>query len=151
MAIPEDLTAVLREGQDMTLATVMENGAPHATTVSYASDGRSVVFGCSAASQKARNLARDPRVALTITLPYRDWSQIRGLSAIGRARRLDGDEAAAAGLLFLQKFSELAQYVDTADSSELALFEIMLENVGVLDYRKGFGHVEHAWLVGEPA
>ncbi|MGA0604933.1 pyridoxamine 5'-phosphate oxidase family protein [Phenylobacterium sp. VNQ135] len=151
MTIREDLAAVLMEGRDMTIATLLESGGPHAVTVSYASDGHVVFFGCSAESQKAKNIARDPRVAVTISLPYADWSQIRGLSAIGRARRLDGGEAERAGMLFLRKFPQLAAFVQVdAAQSEMALFEITLENVGVLDYRKGFGHVEHVWLIGEP-
>ena len=148
MATPSDVLAVLAEGRDMTLATLLEDGAPHASTVSYASDGLAVFFGCSSGSQKAQNLARDGRVALTITLPYRDWGQIRGLSASGRARRVaEGDAADRAGLLFMRKFSEIAQYVDTGIGDDLAMFEITLEAAAVLDYRRGFGHVEYIRLL----
>lgn len=145
--MPDSLTAealaILDEGQDMTVASLLPDGAPHAVVVSYASDQLALFFGCAPDSLKACNLARDPRVAVTITLPYRDWAEIRGLSLRGRARRLAGDEADRAGLLFLEKFSELAQYV-SAGADEIALFEVMPDRVSVLDYRRGFGHVEHA-------
>lgn len=138
-----EIEAVLDEGRDMTLATVQPDGAPHATTVSYASTGRSIYFGCSPDSRKAQNLAADPRVALTVTLPYRDWAEIRGVSAQGRVRRLaPGPEADAAALLFAQKFSEIAQYVDGA-GPDIALFEVTLGAISLLDYRLGFGHVVH--------
>jgi len=138
-----EIEAILAEGQDMTVATLLPDGAPHATTVSYASDGQRIYFGCSPSSRKADNLARDDRVALTITLPYRDWSEIRGLSVMGRARRVESGSAAdAVALLFAQKFSEIAQYVSGA-GGDIALFEVTPSTIAVLDYRRGFGHVTH--------
>lgn len=135
--------AVLSEGRDATIATVMADGGPHATTVSYASAGPKLYFGCSSRSLKAANLARDDRVAVTVTLPYRDWAEIRGLSARGRVRRLTSeDDIGRVGLLFMEKFSEVAQYIATGDA-DLALFEVSFDAVGLLDYRQGFGHVEH--------
>lgn len=143
-----DILAVLAEGQDMAVATTFPDGAPHVVTVSYANDGVALYFGCSPASQKARNLGRDDRVALTITLPYRDWSQIRGLSICGRARPVrSGDAQARVASLFAAKFSEIAQYVGDMDAGEMALFEVTPEVVGVLDYGKGFGHVEHVRIL----
>lgn len=142
-----EIQDILALGQDMTLASLLPDGAPHASTVSYASEGVRIYFGCSPTSQKAQNLARDDRVAITITLPYRDWGEIRGLTLQGRARRLPpGAEADRAGLLFLQKFSEIAQYVSTGGGDELALFEVTPTNVAVLDYRQGFGHVTRTRL-----
>lgn len=142
-SLAAEIEAILAEGRDMTVATILADGSPHATTVSYASAGQTIYFGCSPASQKAQNLARDPRVALTITLPYRDWAEIRGVSAQGRARRVPAGSATdAAGLLFAQKFSEIAQYVSGA-SEDIALFEVTPAAVALLDYRRGFGHVTY--------
>ncbi|PZQ54470.1 MAG: pyridoxamine 5'-phosphate oxidase [Phenylobacterium zucineum] len=136
-----DILEILRTGQDMTVATVRADGAPQATTVSYASDGLSIFLGCGHDSQKARNLAHDPRVSLTINLPYRDWSQIRGLSIFGRARPVtEGAPLARAATAFLAKFPEVAQYV--SGEGEVAMFEITPELISVLDYRQGFGHHE---------
>ncbi len=42
----------------------------------------------------------------------------------------------------MEKFSEVAQYIATGDA-DLALFEVSFDAVGLLDYRQGFGHVEH--------
>jgi hypothetical protein len=143
----DEIAAILKEGKDLTLATVMPDGAPQATTVSYASEGTEIVFGCGAASRKAQNLAADPRVALTVNLPYQDWMQIRGLALSGRAERLTGDDdIARASLLFLEKFPEVAQYAPGADGSDGALdivfFRVRPQIVSILDYRKGFGHTE---------
>ncbi|WP_293678664.1 pyridoxamine 5'-phosphate oxidase family protein [uncultured Phenylobacterium sp.] len=144
-----DILAILAEGRDLTLATVGADGAPHAVVVSYASGGPTIYFGCSPDSQKARNLAADDRVALTVSLPYRDWGEIRGLSISGRARQVPAGEAQdEVALLFTRKFSEIAQYVAGAGDADLALFAITPEVIGVLDYRQGFGHVEHVRVLG---
>lgn len=138
-----DILAVIDAGEDLTLATLMADGAPHATTVSYASQGMEIYFGCGPDSQKAQNLARDPRIAATINLPHRDWAEIRGLSAQGRAKRVtDGVKAEAVKLLFFNKFSEVAQYAGEF-AGELALFELQLTSIALLDYRRGFGHVDY--------
>lgn len=143
-ALHQDILSILRDGKDLTVATLRADGAPQATVVSYASDGLRIYFGCGDGSQKARNLALDGRVSMAITLPYVDWSQIRGLSLFGRARRLeDADAIVRVGELFFEKFPEVAQYAAGADTP--AMFEVTPEVISVLDYRKGFGHTE---LVG---
>ena len=147
-ALKREITAILREGNDLTLATVRPDGAPQATTVSYASDGLDLFFGCGETSQKAQNLAHDPRVSLTVDLPYADWSQIRALSLSGLASRVtDPDELARAGELFFEKFPEAAQYV-SGDGAGVAMFRVRPQIVSVLDYRKGFGHTDLVRLEG---
>lgn len=145
--LEHEIIGVFAAGKDLTLATLRPDGSPQATTVSYASDGLSLFFGCGEDSQKARNLARDDRVSLTINLPYVDWSQIRGASVFGRARRLTSakDTDRFTGL-FLAKFPEIAQYVATGEAG-LAMFEITPEVVSLLDYRQGFGHHTLARIV----
>lgn len=136
----QDILSILAAGKDLTLATLRNDGAPQATTVSYASDGLSIYFGCSAQSQKACNLARDDRVSAVVDLPYGHWNEIRGLSLGGRARRLtDADEMGRVGALFLKKFApEIGAYL--SDTGEMAIFQIVPSVVSILDYRKGFGH-----------
>ncbi|MBS0297147.1 MAG: pyridoxamine 5'-phosphate oxidase family protein [Proteobacteria bacterium] len=144
-ALKARIVSVIEAGQDLTLATLRPDGAPQATTVSYASDGLDIYFGCGAQSQKARNLAHDSRVSLTITLPYRVWDEIRGISAFARARRLETpDELARAGALFLKKFpGELEQHLNSG-VGEMIMFRLTLEIVSLLDYARGFGHTELA-------
>jgi nitroimidazol reductase NimA-like FMN-containing flavoprotein (pyridoxamine 5'-phosphate oxidase superfamily) len=138
---PHDIASILRDGKDLTVATLRADGAPQATVVSYASEGLRVYFGCGLHSQKAMNLAADDRLSITITLPYADWSQIQGLSLFGRARRLENpDDLAHVGELFFEKFPEVAQYV--AGDEPPAMFEVTPQVISVLDYSKGFGHTE---------
>jgi PPOX class probable F420-dependent enzyme len=62
------------------LATLMPDGSPHSVTVwAGVEDGR-IVWFTQPTSQKARNVARDPRVAISITdhdRPYRT-GRVRG-------------------------------------------------------------------------
>jgi nitroimidazol reductase NimA-like FMN-containing flavoprotein (pyridoxamine 5'-phosphate oxidase superfamily) len=77
-ALTEEITSILDDANDMTIATVREDGYPQATTVSYVNDGLKIYFGCAADSQKAKNLARNGKVSLTVNLPYSSWNDIRG-------------------------------------------------------------------------
>jgi PPOX class probable F420-dependent enzyme len=62
------------------VATSMPDGSPHSVAVWVGLEGDRIAFFTQPASQKARNLARDPRVAISITghdNPYRT-ARIRG-------------------------------------------------------------------------
>ena len=49
------------------LATVLPDGAPHSVPVWVGTDGDHIAFLTGPGSRKARNLRRDPRVALSLT------------------------------------------------------------------------------------
>jgi PPOX class probable F420-dependent enzyme len=73
------------------LATAMEDGAPHAVSIWTGVEGDRIVFFTSRSSLKGRNIARDPRVALTVvdfTNPYRT-ARVRGTVV----ETLDGEPA----------------------------------------------------------
>ena len=98
--LKQEIISILNDANDMTIATVREDGYPQATTVSYVNDGLKIYFGCAANSQKAKNLARNDKVSITINLPYASWNDIRGLSLGGRAEPVaDPQEAGQAGQL----------------------------------------------------
>jgi len=151
--LKQKIISILDAGQDLTLATLREDGYPQATVVSYASDGLDIYVGTAAQSQKARNIARDGRISATITLPYGDWDQIRGVSFGGRAHAVtDPDEQLRMGGLFMRKFPQIAKYVH-ADLGPGAFFRLEPEVISVLDYSLGFGHTDQvraAELVLEP-
>ncbi len=78
----DDAVRALLEGPNYVhVATIMPDGAPHSVAMWGGVEGdRVVLFTGSPASRKARNLARDGRVAISITdhdNPYRT-AQIRG-------------------------------------------------------------------------
>jgi PPOX class probable F420-dependent enzyme len=64
-----------------TVATVMPDGSPEATLVWIETDGTYVYFNTAMHRLKARNLKRDPRVAIVVydrNEPYSDVLAIRG-------------------------------------------------------------------------
>lgn len=139
-----EVEAILAQANDLTIATLRGDGYPQATTVSYVSDGLTIYFGVGVNSQKARNIARDPRVSLTVNLPYKDWNEIRGVSIGARARRVsDPEEMAKAGALMVKKFPQVVQHIQSSTPpDEMAFVRVDPEVVSILDYRKGFGHTE---------
>ena len=138
--LKQEILSILDDATDMTIATVREDGYPQATTVSYVNDGLNIYFGCAANSQKAKNLARDSKVSLTVNLPYTSWNDIRGLSIGGRAQRVtDPQELNEASQLMFEKFPQIARYAP-AELEDIVLFRVTPEVISVLDYRKGFGH-----------
>ena len=140
--LKQEIVSILDDANDMTIATVREDGYPQATAVSYVNDGLSIYFGCAASSQKAKNLARDSKVSLTVNLPYSSWNDIRGLSIGGRAELVtDAQELGEASQLMFEKFPQIARYAP-AELEEIVLFRVTPEIVSVLDYRKRFGHTD---------
>ena len=82
MAITFDAaTRRILDGKNFaTVATVNPDGGPQASVVWFRRDGDSVLFSITSDKQKARNLARNPRVAVTVfdlENPY-DSVEIRG-------------------------------------------------------------------------
>jgi len=140
----QQIAAVLALANDLAIATNRDDGWPQVTTVSFVADGTRIYFGTWTKSQKAINIGRDPRVAISVTAPYADWSSIRGVSLSGRAVRVtDAAELGRVFELMTSKFPQIGQFVQAADA-EMALFRVDPEVVSILDYSQGFGHTEAA-------
>jgi general stress protein 26 len=121
---------------------VRANGYPQATTVSYVNEGLTIYFGCGAGSQKARNIAANNKVSLTIEAPYASWEQIKGLSIGGVAERVtDKDEIDRVGRLMRAKFPQIDQF-EAVPGTELVVYCIRPQVISVLNYTKGFGHTD---------
>ena len=84
-AIRQKILALLDQHRIMTIATLRPDGWPQATTVGYVNEGLTLYFLCGLESQKAKNLARDDRVSLTIDHDTPDIMAITGLSMAARA------------------------------------------------------------------
>ncbi len=89
-----EIAKLFGEGRNYpTLATTMDDGAPHAVSIWTGVEDDRVVFFTSPTSRKGRNIARDPRVAFTAvdhTNPYRT-GRVRGRVVDS----FDGDRAMA--------------------------------------------------------
>ena len=140
----DQINSIIDAVDDMTIATVREDGFPQATTVSYISDGSVIYFITSADAQKAQNIARNNKVSLTINRAYENWNEIEGLSMGGLAVAVtDPKEIEKIGSLLLKKFPQAMQYEpDESGQVQLSYFRIEPKVISVLDYKKGFGHTE---------
>ena len=67
--LPTELLDLLRRPSPCFIATVMPDGSPQLTQTWVTTDGEHVVVNVVDGLQKARNIARDPRVAVNIVDP----------------------------------------------------------------------------------
>ena len=142
-ALEKTISKLLASENDMTIATVREDGYPQATTVSYVSDGHAIYFGCGADLQKARNIARSHKISLAIDAPYASWEEIKGLSIGGVAERMtDRNELDRLHQLMVAKFPKIEELAAEFSDAAMVMFRIEPQLISVLDYTKGFGHTE---------
>ncbi len=80
MELGTELVGLLRGRSTCYLATTMPDGSPQVTQVWADTDGEHVLINSVETHQKTRNVARDPRVALTVSDPAEptSYTQIRG-------------------------------------------------------------------------
>jgi PPOX class probable F420-dependent enzyme len=80
MALDED-TVRLAKGKNLaTVVTLMPNGQPQALLTWVDTDGEHILVNTEPQRQRARNVARDPKITVLIhsaDSPY-DWSEVRG-------------------------------------------------------------------------
>ena len=142
--IRKKILTLLDQHRIMTIATLRPDGWPHATTVGFASEGLTLYFLCGHDSQKARNLARDDRVSLTIDHDTPQVMEITGLSMAARAQRVvDQCEAEKVLRLLMQKYPQQASIpLPMPRTTDVRIFRVTPAVISVLDYSKGFAHTD---------
>ena len=78
--LPADVRALFEGANFAHIATVLPDGGPHTVPIWVGLEGDRIAFFTQEGSRKARNIARDPRVALSIAdfdNPYR-YATVRG-------------------------------------------------------------------------
>src|SRR5215471_340370 len=105
--ITKTILKLLAQHRKMTIATLRADGWPQATTVGYGNEGLTIYFLCGPDSQKAKNLARDNRVSLTIDDDTGQVMAIEGLSMAARANAVtDPIEAEKALQLMIARYPQ---------------------------------------------
>jgi len=135
---------LLDEHRIMTVATLRPDGWPQATTVGYVNEGLTLWFLCGLESQKAKNLARDDRVSLTIDHDTPDVMTITGLSMAAHATAVTDRAEAEKVLRMLQlKYPDAPPLpMPMPSPDEVRLFRVKPMVISVLDYTKGFAHTD---------
>jgi PPOX class probable F420-dependent enzyme len=138
----QKILELLDQHRIMTLATNRPDGWPQATTVGYVHDGLTLYFLCSPQSQKAKNLARDSRVSLTIDHDVAAPTTITGLSMAAEARAVhERSEIASALKMLRERYPEYAA-LPMPKPNEILVFRVVPKVICILDYTKVFGHTE---------
>lgn len=139
-AFKKQIIDLLDQHRILTMATNRADGWPQATVVGYANDGLIVYCLISRDSQKFVNIARDPRVSLSIAKDYPQPLQIKGLSMAARAVEVtDKGEREHVAEILLKRYPEY-KVMPRPDPAAVPTFRLTPEVVSVLDYSKGFGH-----------
>ena len=143
-ATKRTILEILDRRRIMSVATIRPDGWPQATTVGYVSEGLDVYFLCGLDSQKAKTLARDDRVSLTINDDPADMMRITGLSIAGHAKPVEG-RAEAERVLALGplKYADSPPFpVPMPTPDQIRIFRVTPSVISVIDYSKGFGHTD---------
>ena len=143
-AIRQKILDLLDHHRIMTVATLRPDGWPQATTVGYVNDGMTIYFLCGLDSQKARNLAQDDRVSLTIDEDTSDLMSITGLSMAAHAHAVvDRAEAEKVLRMMPRKYPDQGTPpVEMPSPEDVSIFRLTPTVISVLDYSKGFGHTD---------
>jgi PPOX class probable F420-dependent enzyme len=90
-SLPDDVRALFDGPNYAHVATLMPDGAPHSVPVWVGVHADRIAFLTDPSSRKARNLARDPRVAISLTAHDQPFTMagVRGRVT----ERLEGDVA----------------------------------------------------------
>ena len=142
--IRNKILTLLDQHRIMTVATLRPDGWPQATTVGYVSEGLMLYFLCGLDSQKARNLALDDRVSLTIDHDTADLMAITGLSMAGHAQAVtDSSEAEKVLRMLPLKYPDAPPLpIPMPSPDQVRIFRVTPTVISVLDYAKGFGHTD---------
>ena len=142
--IRKKILDLLDQHRIMTLATVRPDGWPQATTVGYVHEGLTLYFLCDPDSQKARNIARDDRVSLTIDHDTDDMTAISGLSMAARARMVTDQSEAQKAIDLLARAYPVQEDLpfEMPTPEDVKIFKLTPAVISVLDYSRGFGHTD---------
>ena len=137
---PEEVAAFLAERHTATMCTLNRDGSIHAVAMWYGFlDGR-LALHTKARSQKARNLARDPRVTVLVEAGER-YEELRGVELVGTAVPVgDGRQLFAVGASVFDRY--VAPYTEAARGAvettlrKRVAFVLEVERTVSWDHRK---------------
>ena len=152
-ALSAEIEAFLAAHHTVSLATVDDQGLPHAANLLYALDGLALYWMSDTETRHSRHIAVRPRVAATVAPDYSDFRLIRGLQIFGTARRLAGGESIATGRRMVSRYGFLAQLANgpaalRAAFEKAGFYCLEPERITMIDNTQGFGHKETLELTG---
>ncbi|GAB2988227.1 pyridoxamine 5'-phosphate oxidase family protein [Nocardioides montaniterrae] len=127
-----EVADLLAENLKVQVASVGPDGAPHLTTLFYVVRDGSIAFWTYAASQKIRNLERDPRVSVLVE-DGTDYFELRGVSIQGRAEIVrDPDQIFAIGSAVATRMLAAESFEALGDLGRQTVEKQATKRVGVI-------------------
>ena len=137
------ILSILSRADTLTVATVREDGWPHATVVSFVNDDLAIYFGTAPNSQKIGNIARDSRVSATVTPAHEASKPIQAISLAAEAEQvMDAGELLRVADLVLKKFPRPGPTAPAAVLEGVAVVRLRPTMVSLLDYSRSFGQTD---------
>ena len=126
--MPDDLVRLLKEPSTAHIATLMPDGTPHSVPVWVDLVGEHVAFLTSLTMRKARNIARDPRVAISLTNRDKpnDMAYLRGRVV----RTVEGDE----GWVIIDRIAEKYIGAPYPLRTDRVAFLIAVDHAGAMSF-----------------
>ena len=146
-ALRAQIEAFLAAHHTASLATVDEQGAPHAANVLYAPEGLALYWMSDTQTRHSRHIEVRPRVTATVAPDYADFRLIRGLQIFGTARRLTGGESLATARRMVSRYGFLAELANgpaalRASFEKAGFYCLEPARICLIDNTQGFGHKE---------
>jgi len=115
MADPAALESLVADHHMGVLVTLKRDGRPQLSNIAYAFDGRIARISVTADRAKTRNLARDPRASLHVTIPdFWRWVVAEGTADLSPVTTEPGD-AVGQELLALHDAVQRAPHSDPVE------------------------------------
>ena len=138
MDVPDNVTQFLAQQKTLTIATVGEDGTPHAATLVYVNDGSTLYVWAHAGTATAEQIGDGGAVGFALDEYAEDPRQTKGVQGSGEASPVSGEETAKAGDLFGQKFPNLRP----GASGSVSFFRIEPKQLHYIDNTSGEGEPE---------
>ena len=136
--IPDEVAQFLAGQKTLTLATVGSDGAPHAATLVFASDGAGLYIWAHGGSATVDQIGEGGAVGFAVDEYSDDPGATKGVQGTGRAIPAAGEDMAKAGDLFGQKFP----HIRPGASGAVSFFRIEPAELHFIDNSKGDGTPE---------
>jgi uncharacterized protein YhbP (UPF0306 family) len=152
-ALRAEIEAFLAAHHTVSLATVDDQGLPHAANVLYALDGLALYWMSDTNTRHSRHIEARLRVTATVAPDYADFRLIRGLQIFGTARRLASGESLATARRMVSRYGFLAELANgpaalRAAFEKAGFYCLEPERITLIDNTQGFGHKETLELGG---
>lgn len=153
-ALRAEIEAFLAANHTVSLATVDDEGAPHAANVLYAPDGLALYWMSDTESRHSRHIEARQQVTATVAPDYADFRVIRGLQIFGTARRLAGADSVVTAARMVSRYGFLAELASGPPALRAAFeksgfYCLEAERITLIDNTKGFGHKDTLELPGD--